>query len=155
MRGLAAALSPTEPGLLEDAARGLLEGLEPYRAWYRRQESEVVWEATHVLRVRVIPCPHCDVPIHLFKEPLLSMASRGKSERFAFFGCRSCGSVSRRRADVCSFGCGCCSRRWPVGEAGRPRPDELMGCPHCRRDVVRSSVRWEAATWRPVLLQSA
>lgn len=153
VRGLAAALNPAPPELLEDAARRLLEALEPYRAWYQRQEGGDVWEATHVLRVRVIPCPHCDVPIHLFREPLVSMASRGKNEKFAFFGCRSCGSVSRRRADVRSFGCAECSRRWPARQKERPRPDALMGCPHCRRDVARSSVRWESATWRPVLLQ--
>ncbi len=153
VRGLAAALNPAAPELLGDAADRLLDALAPYRAWYRRQESGDVWEATHVLRVRVIPCPHCDVTIHLFREPLVSMASRGKDEKFAFFGCRSCGSVSRRRAGVRSFGCAGCSRRWPVGKAERPRPDALVGCPYCRRDVARSSVRWESAFWRPVLVQ--
>jgi len=42
VRGLAAALSPAPPGLLEDAARRLLEALDPYRAWYRRQEDDEV-----------------------------------------------------------------------------------------------------------------
>ncbi len=104
VRGLAAALSPAPPGLLEDAARRLLEALDPYRAWYRRQEDDEVWETTHVLRVRVIPCPHCDVSIHLRR----------------CWRSRSTAPGTRRRR--CSWRTCCGTKPWRRRSLSRPRP---------------------------------
>ncbi|MCA3749094.1 MAG: DNA adenine methylase, partial [Rubrobacter sp.] len=71
---LASALEPTEPEHLAEAGRALLERLTPYRRLYWREEGPDTYEVTHIIRVRIISCSHCNSPVYLFPEPPISLA---------------------------------------------------------------------------------
>jgi hypothetical protein len=88
-------MRPIEPEEFAEASRELLASLAPYRLPHQRRRGSERWEATHVLRVRVVSCPDCDTDVYLFLEPLVSVASRASHERDGFFGCTACGTASR------------------------------------------------------------
>lgn len=152
IRGLATALTPASPEEMVSAGRELLEELAPLRRHFRHREGDSEWEATHVLRVRTAACPSCECRVHLFREPLISLASRRKGETDAFFGCRACGDVTRRAADVRSFGCSSCGRRWSTMKDEQAGDDIMMQCPHCRHAITYASA-CRPSGWEPILIQ--
>jgi hypothetical protein len=52
-------MRPIEPEEFAEASRKLLASLEPHRLPHQRRRGSERWEATHVLRVRVVSCPDC------------------------------------------------------------------------------------------------
>jgi len=129
--GLATSLSRADARQLARAGEELLEKLTPHRALYQRSDGGRTWELTHIIRVRVAACGNCRASIHLFREAFVSMASRKKDERMAFFGCEACGAVTLRAKDVRSFRCDSCRRRSEVTKSEVPSQKPMARCPHC------------------------
>ncbi len=150
---LASVLRPIEPEEFAEASRDLLSSLEPHRLPYQRCRGSERWEATHVLRVRVVSCLHCDEDIHLFPEPLVSVASRAAHERDGFFGCAACGAASRASLSAHRFTCEGCSRKCSTEKGDTLARNVLVRCPSCGGDVPRSAVSGAPPRWRPVLVQ--
>jgi putative DNA methylase len=109
--GLATCLRQADTTRLGYAGTWLLDRLESYRRQYWREERGINWEVTHILRVRIALCRRCQSRMHLFRQPLISLASRRSEEKQAFFGCAACGAVSRRAFDIKSFKCDFCGWR--------------------------------------------
>jgi hypothetical protein len=151
--GLATALTPADPDEFQRAATRLLEILQPYRKRYWTENGETALETTHIIRVRASACPKCLKRLFLFREPLVSIASRRGEESFGFFGCSACGAVSRRKKDVRSFCCDACNRRsQPAGHvAPSPKPEIL--CPHCNESAQLADLLSSSPEWKPVLLR--
>jgi putative DNA methylase len=150
---LASVLRPIEPEEFAEASRELLASLEPHRLPYQRSRDSERWEATQVLRVRVVSCPDCDEDVHLFPEPLVSVASRAAYERDGFFGCAACGAASRASLSAHSFTCEGCSRGWSTREDDTLARNVLVRCPSCGSDVPRSAMSGTPPRWKPVLVQ--
>lgn len=151
--GLATALTATDPNDFKRAATDLLQILHPLRRSYWREENGEHLEITHIIRVRAADCSCCSRRIFLFREPLVSLASRAAKEPFGFFGCASCGTVTKRKKDVQSFscaGCGAVSRTEGLRtNIGAP----LVRCPHCREDLLLSVLLLSFPEWHPVLIR--
>ena len=152
VRGLATALTQVPPEELISAGHELLGALDPLRSSYRHRDSGGEKEVSHILRVKMVRCSACESTAYLFRDPLISLASRRKGETEAFFGCRVCGGVSKRRADVKSFRCGLCRRRWPTANKERLGTDSIMRCPHGRHDITYASAG-QSVGWKAVLIQ--
>ena len=136
-RGLAAALGACDAAELQAAADQVLAVLAPHREAYRTAAGA---ELSHVLRVRRSSCAHCTGKVFEFPHGLVSVTSRSLNDRGAFFGCRSCGHLTRRTRGIKSFTCGGCDARWSVNQ-------EAAGCPHCSQDALRPE------GWQAVLVQ--
>src|SRR5262249_23371227 len=115
--GLAASLTCANLHEFSRARACLTERLDPLRNLYRRQDEAPPREITHVIRVRIALCLHCQSRIYVFRDPLISVASRGVAENQAFYGCSACGTVSRERRGVEFFSCEVCRCRWRANEA--------------------------------------
>jgi len=141
--GLATALKTVDPQDMDRAALALLSHLEPLRRLYRTPQGA---ELSHVIRVRSATCVACRKRYFLFPEALISLATRNASDKCAYFGCASCGSVARRSRSIGSFGCSACGDRFPTGKP-------LTGCPHCGQ--VRTDPLGDAGPehWHAVLVQ--
>jgi putative DNA methylase len=148
---LSTALIPTDPQEFAAGVRTLLESLDAQRWPYWRQEEASTWETTHVLRVRMVPCPNCGIEVYLFRDPFFSLSSRKSGESNGFFGCAACGSVSQWRVDVARFQCNRCDRKWPTRAGGSD--GELRQCPHCEKAIDYSQALTTAPRWSAVLLQ--
>lgn len=151
--GLAAALTPADAKKLTRAGEELLTKLQPYHHLYQCTEGEKTVELTHVIRVRVAPCPSCAVPIHLFRDPFVSLASRKQKERRSFFGCCACGAVSLRKADAKRFKCDTCGHYSIIQESSTYSAKPTVFCPHCKKDSELSALLNGTPIWKPVLVQ--
>lgn len=96
--GLATALDGINPDVLVKGAATALARLEPLRlSLYgtscpsHGDNSELV----HVFWARWSRCPACSEIVYLYPYSLLTLASRALHESEGYFGCRSCGGISR------------------------------------------------------------
>lgn len=152
-QGLATALAPAKLRNFEEAAALLLARLELHRHLYWTVVEGEVGELTHILRVRTTTCPDCTKRIFLFKEPLISLASRRLDETFGFFGCSACGIVSRRKHTAKSFRCNGCGERWKVTTEESPFASSTSTCRHCSARLAHSEILKSRLEWFPVLVQ--
>lgn len=136
-RGLASALSSCTAAELNLAADKVLSSLAPFREQFRTTSGA---ELSHILRVRVAQCQECKEKVFEFPHVLVSVASRRSSESDAFFGCRACGEVSKRRRDVETFTCDSCGERWHTAQ-------DATGCSHC------ACKQLHVESWHAVLVQ--
>jgi len=143
--GLATALTPIPPEALDEAARWLLDILEPLRRPYILPDGR---ELTHILRARVGRCPECAGDVVLFQDPMISLASRQTNEHRAYFGCPVCAQVWLEPRDSQPRYCPHCnsSLRILVGK-GRFR------CPLCGHSAPRTAFLAGPLRWRAVLVQ--
>jgi 16S rRNA G966 N2-methylase RsmD len=151
-KGLAAALTPADPDEFRLAATTLLQSLEGIRKHYIRENDSEVSETTHIIRVRTAACPRCSNRIFLFREPLVSLASRAANEMHAFFGCSGCGTLSKRRSDIDFFFCDGCHERIATKVARAAITLETL-CPHCSEVVSVSELLGSTLNWHAVLLR--
>lgn len=142
--GLATALEPTDLDALVSASKNLLAFLEPHRARYRCASGA---ELSHVIRVRVASCPDCKQRAYLFPEPRVSLASRSIREKFAFYGCRKCGSVTQTGKDVSRFKCTDC------GDWHSTTTYAADECPHCNAVLKVDEAPCRNSDWVAVLAQ--
>lgn len=152
-KGLATALTPADPDEFRAAADALLETLVPIRQHYCRQDGGNVWEITHIIRVRTALCPECSKRIFLFREPLISLVSRGAEEMYGFFGCSACGAVSRRHRDTSSFFCDGCNACVRIEADDSDSRSVGASCPHCSGQLQVSGLLRSSLEWHPVLLR--
>lgn len=152
-KGLATALTAADPDEFKEAADRLLQDLQPLRMEYWHESNAELWETTHIIRVRTANCPCCSKRRFLFRDPLISLASRRSEESFGFFGCSSCGAVTKRRKDVGSFSCGTCGSRsrTQIRSSGAGIPE--LRCPHCLESHRLSALLHSSPIWHPVLLR--
>lgn len=152
-RSLATALTPAEPEEFKAAAGMVLEALSELRHSYWRRRGANTWETTHVIRVRSVVCPDCSKRFFLFRDPLISLASRRAKESHAFFGCSACGAVSRRQKDVRSFSCDRCKTRGSTAARSASFGTPEVHCPHCFKCLLLSQLLLSTFNWHPVLLR--
>jgi putative DNA methylase len=152
-KGLAIALTAADPDEFKEAADRLLQDLQALRMEYWHDSNAELWETTHIIRVRTAECPCCSKRRFLFRDPLISLASRRSEESFGFFGCSSCGAVTKRRKDVESFSCGTCGSRarTQMQSSGAGIPE--LRCPHCLESHRLSALLHSSPIWHPVLLR--
>src|ERR1700687_37962 len=152
-KGLAIALTAADPDGFKSAADRLLQDLQPHRMGYRHESNAEPWETTHIIRVRTAECPRCLKRRFLFRDPLISLASRRSKELFGFFGCSRCGAVMKKRKDVRSFSCGNCGARskTKIQSSTSGTPD--FRCPHCLESHRLSALLLSSPIWHPVLLR--
>jgi 16S rRNA G966 N2-methylase RsmD len=151
--GLATTLHQTDANMFAKMGQTLLESLSPFRKPYQRRYGKLMWEITHVIRVRVVVCPDCRENLYLFPTPLVSRMSRRTSEKYGFFGCVLCGGISTRRLDVKLFRCSNCCTKWGTDIRGRHIRLPLFYCPNCQDTVDLTHQLSSKPRWRPVLLQ--
>lgn len=142
--GLATALSPTNSEEFLEAARLLLEMLQPHRASYQRHDGR---ELSHVLRVRVCNCPSCHADIHMFPGSMVSLVSRRQAEKNAYFGCVRCGSVSLRSRKSKHPICSRC-RKHLIDSV-----ETLTSCPHCDARLTPKQLVTASPHWKAILVQ--
>jgi 16S rRNA G966 N2-methylase RsmD len=152
-QGLATALTPADPDKFKKAATDLLQELRLSREGYLRAEGNDRWEITHIIRVRKAECPSCSRQIFLFRDALISLASRGSNEIFGFFGCSGCGSVTRRKKDVQSFSCENCGTRSRTQTQSSKSAVPDVRCLHCRKVHPLSTLLLSPPQWQPVLVR--
>jgi putative DNA methylase len=152
-QSLVTALTPAAPDEFKTVAGEVLEALSGYRQAYWTQNGTHTWETTHVIRVRSAACPACSKRIFLFRDPLISVASRRAHESHAFFGCSACGSATRRPKEIRFFSCDHCGgRELMTGKDLKRRTAEVY-CPHCLECLLLSDLLLASLEWRPVLLR--
>ena len=105
-----------------------------------------------MIRVRVAPCLHCRASIYVFRDPLISIASRGAREARAFYGCVACGAVSLRLRGVETFSCESCRARWQAHSPRVYTQNPQVRCPHCRRESSLADLLNAQPCWHPVLV---
>jgi 16S rRNA G966 N2-methylase RsmD len=131
--GLRGALEEIDPDELEVACEKLMSGLaETRRRLYggpaeHGRQGEVIT----ALWVRRVSCPCCNAEVFLYPYSYLSRASRAADERWGWWGCTSCGGVTRSSLEAKERRCQACRRRLaPPNRA--LLPDRQMRCPHVR-----------------------
>lgn len=153
MAGLRGALEEIDPDALESAGQRLLSELvETRRRLYGAtgedgRDSEVIT----ALWVRRVVCPCCDTPVFLYPYSYISRASRIANEPRGWWGCTSCGSVTRSSLDAKERRCSSCRRR--LAPASRALlPDRRVLCPHlgCRHQFEALA---RTTTWAMALVQ--
>lgn len=140
--GLATALAWVDEKAFETASADLLRNLEPYAALYRRADGRVV---SHVLRVRRVRCASCSTDFIDLPTPMLSLRSRATAEKYAFFCCAACGSISERPRDSKRFRCGACG----LSQSGI---GASSCCPHCDEPRRHTERRNDPSQWLPALV---
>lgn len=140
-RGLASALQACTAQDLSRASDAVLAALEPLRSRYRTSDGR---ELSHVIRVRSAYCRQCDRRHFQFPTALVSLASRGLGEQYAYFGCSACGAIAKRRKTVSTFKCGSCATTTAADRQGK-------GCPGCASEDG-TDVQWHAVLVQELFL---
>jgi putative DNA methylase len=135
--GLRCALEEVDPRQLEEAARQVIDGLaDERRALYATTCPEHGdGEILTALWVRRVACPSCDGDVFLFPYSYVSRASRAADERWGWWGCVSCGSLTRSSPATAQRRCSACRRRLEPPERALLRGARAQ-CPHrsCRHE---------------------
>lgn len=148
--GLRSALEEIDPVVLQGAAQRVLERLvDQRRALYASEcPQHGDCEVLTALWVREVRCPSCADHVFLYPYSYISRATRAADERWGWWGCTACGSVTRSALTVAARRCGGCGRRLegpdhPLLRGMRAR------CPHraCRRefDALQDAPSWALA----------
>lgn len=148
--GLRGALEEIDPDELEAAGQRLLSRLTGTRD---RLYGSIHADGSHsevitALWVRRVTCPRCDRSVFLYPYSYISRASRARDEQWGWWGCVSCGSVSRSSLDARERRCSSCRRR--LAPASRALlPDRQAHCPHpgCHQqfDALQRQSTWTMA----------
>ena len=152
-KGLAIALTAADPDEFRRVADRLLQDLQHLRMLYWHESAAALWETTHIIRVRTAECPCCSKRRFLFRDPLISLASRRGEESFGFFGCSGCGAVTKKKKDIGSFSCRNCGARSNAQMHGSTRGTPELRCPHCLESHKLSELLLSLPMWHPVLLR--
>lgn len=152
-QSLTTALTQAVPDEFKAAAGDILEALSGHRQSYWTRKGLQTWETTHVIRVRAAACPACSKHIFLFRDPLISVASRRADESNAFFGCSACGGATCRPRDIRSFACDHCGERELTRTKSLKRRTTDVHCPHCLEPLSLANLLLPAPQWHPVLIR--
>jgi putative DNA methylase len=148
--GLATTLDRVDPDALAEAGARWLESLQQdRRSLYGANDdgSEVITS----FWVRICACPACETEAYLYPYPLVSLASRSKHETHGFFGCNSCGTVTRSRLARTNRRCSGCGH--DLADPDRANyPDGIQTCANrnCRHPFPAFS---PPHRWQMVLVQ--
>ncbi len=152
--GLRTALDGVSPDSLKkgiDFFSGKLRALASRYYATRCPDHNNEAEILNTFWVRECSCPKCNRRLYLYPYSLITLASRNKSERFAFFGCTACGRITQHPMYQRVL-CGHCGRKLPP-----PReplfPHRRVHCPHCGREIPHKKAWARKPKWKPVLVQ--
>ena len=154
--GLSIALDRVDPDELQAGAELLIAAMGPVGKQLYWSTCPTHCNASEVVQtfwVRVLECPCCRAEVYTYPYPLISKASRNVDERWGYFGCGYCGSVTRSRlaSDATQRRCCQCRRR-----LGSPDRNLLAGREAtCRRCGEQFAAFDEdlAGRWTPCLEQ--
>jgi adenine-specific DNA methylase len=151
--GLKVSLTPVNPEELRAAGKTFLEKLgQIHRDLYATRSRQHGTETlAHAFRVHTGSCRHCECQVWFFPYAMLTLASRGTNERYAYFGCRKCGAVSRHRVQSKRQHCYRCGFLLHRGNHPTTYYAE-DNCPHCRNPGALRD-RKRAHNWDLVLVQ--
>ncbi len=133
VEGLRGALEDVDPDELALASSELLTRLDDTR---RRLYGGVndegrATEVATALWVRRVNCPCCEHEIFLYPHSFVSRASRSATERWGWWGCVSCGGVTRSALSAKERRCSKCRRRLEPADRSL-LPDRQVQCPRRR-----------------------
>jgi putative DNA methylase len=153
--GLATALDRVDPETLAEAGGRWLGTLREKRtALYGTEcplHGDCDSEILTTFWVRRATCPSCRADAFLYPYSLISLASRTKDETDGFFGCGTCGHVTRSALDTEARRCSHCR-----STLSAPSLSQLPGGRfHCRSADCGKEFPAFAAhfRWHPVLVQ--
>lgn len=152
--GLSTVFDGIDPERLERATDAFLNRLRSVarRAYSSRCPTHGPCENVHTFWVRTCHCTRCQRTIYLFPYSLLTLASRAKAEKIAFYGCPACGTATALKADLYHKKCGNCATRLSAAReplfAGRG-----VSCPHCGYDILFEAAWSLKPQWRVALIQ--
>jgi len=126
-----------------DACQLLLKRLQVLRDGYTVSKSDR--ELSHILRVRVGACPACNSRVYQFPAHLISLASRRRDEKEAYFGCRACGAVQKAGREAQDLVCTACETPLDTGKR--------ITCAHCGERFTPRQAYINPSSWKPVLVQ--
>ena len=143
--GLQTCLSTPTLEEFDYAADVLRECLVPLETKYQRKDGAVL---SHVIRVRIGTCPHCQRNIYLFPQHLVSTTHRDRVKADAFYGCSGCGHVHIGDPAVPPTHCPECCYPSPISAVRNERH-----CPHCEHRNVPLVFQQGETRWKVVLVQ--
>jgi hypothetical protein len=154
--GLSTALEPIDTEELRLAGKAWLTELEPERrSLYGTScpEHGAEGEVLTTFWVRRTNCPCCRTAAHLFPYSLLTLASRAKHESHGFYGCNTCGWVTRSERDLAQRRCSSCHSHLPDPDASQLAKG-IFRCHNaeCGLEFPAFAPPFE---WVPVLLRGA
>jgi putative DNA methylase len=152
--GLATALDGADPTEFARGADALLTKLAPLRRQLYVVPCDEHGAQSEVLTtfwVRKTACPACASQVFLFPYSLITRAGRVIDEPFGWWGCRSCGHVTRSRTNSPNHRCGRCRRTLADADV-RLLPGRMAICPH-PRCAHRFPAFQGAPSYEPVLVQ--
>lgn len=108
-------------------------------------------EVLHTFWVRECRCENCTRKIYLYPYSLITLASRHRREKVAFYGCSACGYITKGGITR-GVSCGHCQRR--LARAREPLLSRRrVRCPHCAQEISYQKAWSRKPRWRPVLIQ--
>ena len=151
LAGMEIALNGASAEALDAEGRQLLSRLRAKCTEYHSEcSTHGKSEMLTAFRVRRTHCPSCSSECYSFPYGLLTLASRQRQEPFGFFGCTSCGSVTRLRTDVAGGECRTCGSYIPTRDAPLMRNRE-QECPQCLNRF--KCFQDQALHWKLCLIQ--
>lgn len=154
--GLTSALDGVDARALDVAAASLLHALEESCSELYATtcpEHGTGSELSHVFWVRTRACPSCARITYLFPYSLLTLASRRKDEDAGYFGCPSCGLVSRHPASGARGRLVCPGCDQTIASADTPLLSQRRAvCAESSCRTTFAAFDGAAPTWLPVLV---
>jgi putative DNA methylase len=150
-RGLELTIAPVDVAALEMATEELgrltqsrVNQLYAATCTHHRSEAETL----NTLWVRRVTCSECAEHVYLYPYSLVTLASRARKERHGYFGCRSCGRITRSALKTRVRRCRC-GHRLEKPETSL-MPKRAVRCPHCRATFAPYARR---TSWQIALVQ--
>jgi putative DNA methylase len=152
--GLHTALDGVTGESIDAASETVLSGLTPLRRKLYRSPCAQHGDDSEVLTsfwVGRVGCPECASPTYLYPYSLVTVGSRRKDEEWGYYGCTTCGVVSKSSLELDHRRCLQCLRRLPNANANLLL-NRLATCPNCARTFPAFDIN-HPPSWRMVLIQ--
>jgi putative DNA methylase len=153
--GLATALDSVDPKSLERGSEAFLDALSPSAQEYTSAcATHGVGEIAHVFWVRCCLCRDCGETVYLYPYSLVTVASRRRNEDSGYYGCSSCGAITRCSLETKRPSCRACGSKF--SDDRQPLlANRMVQCPHCDAEIPYSVAWTQRPRWNAVLVQRA
>jgi putative DNA methylase len=153
INGLRSVLEEVAVDELEEAAAAVLSAVKGERERFYGRCCSVHGrsEVLTALWVRRVSCPSCSADVFLYPYSYVTRASRAANETHGWWGCASCGAVTRSSLKARERRCTCCRRR--LGDSSHALLENRRArCPdrQCRHEFEPLLL---TPNWQIVLVQ--